>query len=112
MKLIGLRAINRGIAILCVTALVVACTAPSQPLLDHMTMQCADGSAVACNNLPLMQAQVTREKQEQGNAIVGGLLLGVAAAAAGAAAGYAASTPHYYPATEVIVVCPRWSFSC
>lgn len=103
---------NRWVAILCAAALVVSCTAPSQPLLDHMTMQCANGSAVACNNVPMMQAQVAREKQEQSNAIAGGILLGVAAAAAGAATGYAASTPHYYPATEVIVVCPRWSFGC
>ena len=112
MKVTGLNAIRSGVAMLCAITLVVGCAAPSQPLLDHISVQCADGSAVACNNLPLMQAQVAREKQEQGNAIASGLLLGVAAAAAGAAAGYAASTPHYYPATEVIVVCPRWSFSC
>ena len=112
MKVIAFKAINRGLAMLCAVALVAACTAPSQPLLDQMTMQCANGSAVACNNLPLLQAQVAREKQEQGNAVASGFLLGAAAVAAGAAAGYAASAPQYYPTREVIVVCPRWSFNC
>lgn len=112
MKFIDNRVTSRGIAMLCAAALVAACTAPSQPLLDQMTMQCVNGSAVACNNVPMMQAQVAREKQEQSNAIATGLLLGITAAAAGAAAGYAATAPHYYPTTEVIVVCPRWSFSC
>jgi hypothetical protein len=103
---------NGWFAGFCAASLIAGCAAPSQPLLDQMVIRCANGSSIACNNAPMMQVEVAREKQEQNNAIVDGLLVGVAAVAAGAAAGYAAPAPHYHPPAEVIVVCPRSSFGC
>jgi hypothetical protein len=77
--------------------LLSACAAPSQGLLDQTRLACSMGMAEACGYIPIVQAQVTSEQNQQA-AAVGLALLGVAAIAADAALSdpYCCYTPHYH----------------
>jgi hypothetical protein len=98
---------TRTVAALMAAALLAACTAPSQPMLDRARATCANGNTSGCAQIPYLETVVNREKSEQAREVAAGFAAVLGAAALGAAAGYAASQPSYYYYTPV-VVCRRW----
>jgi hypothetical protein len=73
-------------AITAAVLLLTACTAPDQPVLDALTVQCQAGDQSACNAVPLAKSAVIREHNEQAAKIAkitpGILLLGALAVVA------------------------------
>jgi hypothetical protein len=71
-----------------------ACTAPTQSALNSATAQCSVGDRNACAQLPLLNAQVQSENQQ--NQVATGLVAGVGGLVGGAVLGGALSGPGYY----------------
>lgn len=96
------------------TMLVTACSAPTQPYLDHARANCNDlaqtdlDRRTACEAIPHLQAQVSAEHNEQAGKVAAGILLGILTIGVAAAAGYSAA---HSPPTEIVVVCRPW-WSC
>lgn len=74
-----------------------ACVAPSQPLLDSAQAGCATGHADMCGIVPVLQARVNAEQNQQAAAVALGIL-GVVAVAADAALSdpYCCYVPRYH----------------
>jgi hypothetical protein len=95
---------KRLLVISTATSLVLtACAAPSQPILDALTQQCQAGDQSACNAMPLAQADVIREHNEQSERIAHGVLAVLGVALLGAAAVAAARSA---PPPPVSIVPP------
>jgi len=73
---------------------VAACTAPTQGALNSATAACSVGDRNACAQLPMLNAQVQSENQQ--NQVATGLAAGVGGAVGGALIGGALAGPHYY----------------
>lgn len=71
-----------------------ACTAPTQGALNAATAQCSVGDRNACAQLPMLNAQVQSENQQ--NQVATGLAAGVGGLVGGAVLGGALAGPHYY----------------
>lgn len=61
---------------------LAACTAPSQGLLNQATAACSYGDRLACAQLPVLNAQVQAENQQ--NQIATGAAVGLGALVGGA----------------------------
>ena len=73
---------------------IVACTAPSQGILNQATANCSAGDRLACSQLPALNAQVQSENQQ--NQVATGLAAGLGGAVAGGVVGAAVVQPGYY----------------
>jgi len=82
-------------AIVAATMTMTACAAPSQPVLDALVVQCQAGDQNACHAVPMAEAAVIREKNEQNEKVAKGvlLILSVGLLAAAVAAGARANPP-------------------
>jgi hypothetical protein len=84
---------------------LVACTAPSQPMLDQAIAACTRNyNDRACVMVPYLQHQVAIEQQQQANTAAA-VALGLGAVALGAAEAYSASQPQV-----VYVRSCRWRY--
>lgn len=72
---------------------LAACTAPSQGLLNATTQSCSQGDRSACAQLPMINAQVQAENQN--NQVITGVAAGAGGLVGGAALGGAFGR-HYY----------------
>jgi len=83
-------------ALLLLAVCAAACTAPTQGALNSATAACSVGDRNACAQLPLLNAQVQSESQQ--NQVATGLAAGVGGLVGGAVIGGALAGPHYgYP---------------
>lgn len=73
---------------------LAACTAPSQSALNSATAACSYGDRTACAQLPVLNAQVQSENQQ--NQVATGLAAGLGGAVGGALIGSAVSDHGYY----------------
>ncbi|MBV8093950.1 MAG: hypothetical protein JO110_12060 [Acetobacteraceae bacterium] len=83
----------KAITLVLLSVGVVACTAPSQGLLNATTQACNQGDRNACTQLPMINAQVQAENQN--NQIMTGVAAGAGGLVGGAVLG-GAFGPHYY----------------
>lgn len=81
-------------ALIVIALCVAACTAPSQSALNSATAACSYGDRNACRQLPVLNAPVQSENQQ--NQIATGLAAGLGGAVGGALIGGAVADHGYY----------------